>query len=235
VAPIFEKQNGALIGTTISFFDTTAYKRLEGDLHQANQELEVAYEELQSTNEELETTNEELQSTVEELETTNEELQSTNEELETMNEELQSTNEELETINEELQKRGEELNQVNAFLESILISLQTAVVVINREMRVHVWNPRAEEMWGLRSAEVQGEYFANLDFGLPIPALLPAIRACIAGDTPFHQETMEATNRRGRPIVCRIVSTPLQGEDGMTHGAILLMETVTQNEVESTQ
>ena len=69
------------------------------------QELETAYEELQSTNEELETTNEELQSTIEELETTNEELQSTNEELETMNEELQSTNEELQTINDELRER----------------------------------------------------------------------------------------------------------------------------------
>jgi chromosome segregation ATPase len=69
--------------------------RLRRSCALANQELETAYEELQSTNEELETTNEELQSTVEELETTNEELQSTNEELETMNEELQSTNEEL--------------------------------------------------------------------------------------------------------------------------------------------
>src|SRR5207253_325776 len=55
----------------------------------SHEELETAYEKLQSTNEELETTNEELQSTIEELETTNEELQSTNEELETMNEELQ--------------------------------------------------------------------------------------------------------------------------------------------------
>ena len=81
----------------------------------SKQELETAYEELQSTNEELETTNEELQSTVEELETTNEELQSTNEELETMNEELQSSNEELQTMNDELRSRGIELEQLEQF------------------------------------------------------------------------------------------------------------------------
>ena len=97
-----------------------------GGARAGNQELETAYEELQSTNEELETTNEELQSTVEELETTNEELQSTNEELETMNEELQSTNEELQTINDELRERGDELDAANAFLESILTSLGAA-------------------------------------------------------------------------------------------------------------
>ena len=114
----------------------------------SKQELETAYEELQSTNEELETTNEELQSTVEELETTNEELQSTNEELETMNEELQSTNEELQTMNDELRNRSTELNSTNAFLEAVFTSLRSAVVVLDREMRVQVWNAGAHEPVG---------------------------------------------------------------------------------------
>src|SRR5205823_13207700 len=91
-----------LLGIAISLADASRAQELQVQLNRSKQDLETAYEELQSTNEELETTNEELQTTVEELETTNEELQSTNEELETMNEELQSTNEELQTINEEL-------------------------------------------------------------------------------------------------------------------------------------
>ena len=106
--------SGTLSGVSITFTDVTRYRALQVELLRARQELETAYEELQSTVEELETTNEELQSTNEELETLNEELQSTNEELETMNEELQSTNEELETINEELRVRTTELNQINA-------------------------------------------------------------------------------------------------------------------------
>jgi two-component system CheB/CheR fusion protein len=107
------------IGVTIVYSDVSAQRKLREDVTRQHQELEAAYEEVQSTSEELETTNEELQSTVEELETTNEELQSTNEELETMNEELQSANEELETINEELRNRSLELNRANSFLESV--------------------------------------------------------------------------------------------------------------------
>jgi len=67
---------------------------------------------------------------VEELETTNEEFQSTNEELETTNQELHSTNEELETINNELRDRSTKVTELNQFLESILGSLQSAVVVL---------------------------------------------------------------------------------------------------------
>lgn len=63
--------NGVYLGVSITFTDVSLYKRLQDELQQSHQELEMAYEELQSTNEELETTNEELQSTVEELETTN--------------------------------------------------------------------------------------------------------------------------------------------------------------------
>jgi two-component system, chemotaxis family, CheB/CheR fusion protein len=89
-------------GVTVMFIDATLSTRLQLEVKRHREELDTAYEELQSTNEELETTNEELQSSIEELETTNEELQSTNEELETTNEELQSGNEELETMNEEM-------------------------------------------------------------------------------------------------------------------------------------
>src|SRR5262245_26350526 len=155
--------NGGLVGTKISFVDVTRYRRLQEELQTSKHELETAYEELQSSNEELETTNEELQSSNEELETTNEELQSTNEELETMNEELQSTNEELETSSTELRQRSEDLNHVNALLKSILGGLRAAVAVVDRDLRVMLWNERAEDLWGLRADEVQGRHFLNLD------------------------------------------------------------------------
>src|SRR5262249_25967158 len=124
IAPL-NGQNSRPAGVSVAFVDTSRVQELQAALNRSKQDLETAYEELQSTNEELETTNEELQSTVEELETTNEELQSTNEELETMNEELQSTNEELQTMNEELRERGEDLNRANSFFESILAGVRS--------------------------------------------------------------------------------------------------------------
>ncbi len=211
-------------GVSVTFVEVTRHKQLQQQIEEARAELETAYQELQSTNEELETTNEELHSTVEELETTNEELQSTNEELETMNEELQSTNEELQTINDELRLRSDELNGVNAFLESVFASLRAGVAVVDRELNVLVWNARAEDLWGLRAEEVTGRSFVGLDIGLPVARLVPALRASLAGDQEVGEVVVDAVNRRGRRIVCRVTSTPLVGRtDEGPRGAIVLM------------
>jgi two-component system CheB/CheR fusion protein len=220
--PLVE-DNGGFAGVSIRFEDVTPVRRLQSELVQSKQELETAYEELQATNEELETTNEELQSTVEELETTNEELQSTNEELETMNEELQSTNEELQTMNDELRNRSTELNSTNAFLEAVFSSLRHAVVVLDRDMRVQVWNPEASDLWGLRPDEVHGVYFFGLDIGLPVTELHQPTLDILNASADRREVSVNATNRKGRPLICRVSVTPLRNTDAIT-GAILLME-----------
>jgi two-component system CheB/CheR fusion protein len=214
---------GSPLGASMTFIDTTAAKRLADEHARAARELEMANEELQSTNEELETTNEELQSTVEELETTSEELQSTNEELETMNEELQSTNEELETVNEELRRRGEELKRVNTFLEAILGSLRGGVAVVDLDFLILVWNQNAENLWGLRADEVRGRNLLNLDIGLPVERLKSSLRSCLSGEAAYQELALEATNRRGKSILCRVTCTPMTDGDGIS-GVIVVMD-----------
>ena len=218
---------GATHGVAITFIDVTLSRRLQDELEHSNRDLETAYEELQSTNEELETTNEELQSTIEELETTNEELQSTNEELETMNAELHSTNEELQTINDELRMRTGELDEVNDFLESMLISQRGGLVVIDRDMRISVWNDQSAELWGLRPDEAPGQHFLNLDIGLPVEELRHPIKAVLTGDMAIDRVELAATNRRGKDFRCQVVLTPLVNRDRDIRGAILLMEEFT--------
>jgi two-component system, chemotaxis family, CheB/CheR fusion protein len=216
--------DGSLLGVSVIFYDVTPHRQLQAELEKSRQELETAYEELQSTNEELETTNEELQSTVEELETTNEELQSTNEELETMNEELQSGNEELQTINDELRERTDELNRAKGFLESILASLHVAAVVVDPNFNILTWNAEASDLWGLRDDEVQGQSLFSLDIGLPVGELRNALLIILSGKSKFEEIVLEAVNRRGRTIQCRVTCTPLIGEAQAIQGAILLME-----------
>jgi two-component system, chemotaxis family, CheB/CheR fusion protein len=225
VNPLRDPGQNGVFGVSLTFSNVTAPRRLRDKVQQANAELENAYEELRSANEELETTNEELQSANEELETTNEELQSTNEELETINEELQSANEELQTMNEELRQRSDELNEVNTFLESILASFGGAVVVLDRDLMVLVWNEMAEELWGLRPKEVKDRHFLNLDIGLPVEQLAQPIRQCMNGDeTP--SVTVDAVNRRGKSIQCHVACTPLRDTNNGTRGVLLLMEEV---------
>ena len=223
VTPLVDDTQAAL-GVGITFVDVTPYSRLSDELQRTREEIQTANEELQSSNEELETTNEELQSSNEELETTNEELQSTNEELETMNEELQSTNEELQTVNEELRTRTEEMNQLNGFFESVLTSMRAAAVVVNQNLNVLVWNRRAEDLWGLRADEVQGRALLNLDIGLPVAQLRDVVRPCLAGELDHQEIVLDAVNRRGKKIKCRITCSPLVSPAKKREGAILLME-----------
>jgi two-component system, chemotaxis family, CheB/CheR fusion protein len=225
INPLIDADNG-LLGVSIAFFDVTATRALLDKVVQTNSQLEAAYEELQSTNEELETTNEELQSTVEELETTNEELQSTNEELETMNEELQSTNDELHTINGALHERSVELDNAQTFLDSLVNSLPLGIVVVDREMRVAVWNRGSEQLWGLRADETAGEIFTSLDMGLPLDTVLPLIGNAFVDPETFGQTVVDAINRRGRPARVRVTCTSFRATDGTVGGGLLLMEVV---------
>lgn len=200
------------VGVSIIFSDETRYNQLQRELQHFNQELETAYKELQTTNEELETTNEELQTT--------------NEELEAMNEELQSSNEELQHTNEELRDRTNELDRINGFSESILTSLRVGLVVLDARFSIQVWNKKAEDLWGLRADEVQGHLFFDLDIGLPLNDLLTRIRAWQTQTDDEHEIVLDAINRRGRSIRCRVLCTPLI--IGNQHeGVILLMEELT--------
>jgi two-component system, chemotaxis family, CheB/CheR fusion protein len=214
------------LGVTISFKDITALTLLADAHEQRKRELEDAHEELQSTNEELETTNEELQSTNEELETTNEELQSTNEELETMNEELQSTNDELESLNREGTVRAGDLDKANLFLEGILTSLGVGVAVLDAERRVQLWNEDATELWGVRAEEAIGKAFGELDIGLPVRDLEAALVAALQLGGRTESIEVNAVNRRGKAISCRVrvLSLVVPGRVGREAvGAILLM------------
>ena len=145
-----------------------------------------------------------------------------------MNEELQSTNEELYAVNDEVNRRSEEINQLNALLESVFASLRGAVVVIDPAMHVLVWSHRAEDLWGLRPEEVEGGHFLNLDIGLPVDQLRPLIKLALSDGKAPQTTTVDARNRRGREIRCRVTSTQLRAPgDEHPRGVILLIEDVT--------
>ena len=214
-APLID-DDGSLVGIVINYVDITHASQLRSELERLGQEL-------QSHKEELETTNEELQSTVEELETTNEELQSTNEELETLNEELESTNAELNSINTDLQLRTREVERLNTLLLAVTGNIEVGAAVLDGGMRVQLWNERAADLWGVRSDEVVGNSFFNLDIGLPAEQLRALIRAG-AGGRPLHDElVVKATTRKGREIRCRVIAHAI-GDGDRPAGVVLVME-----------
>jgi two-component system CheB/CheR fusion protein len=224
--------SGQILGISVTLTDVTRFRQLQLEVEAANRQLETAYEELQSTNEELETTNEELQSTVEELETTNEELQSTNEELETMNEELQSANDELQITNDQLRDRTVAISELNDFMQTMLGSLDAAVVVIDPELRIQVWTRQAEELWGLREEETVGQQLLSLDSGLPIDPITPWLRSVVSGEEiGVYGQHVQAVNRRGRTVDLRVTVTAMVAGDRRITGALIMFEELSEEDV----
>ncbi|HMF11265.1 MAG TPA: PAS domain-containing protein, partial [Gemmataceae bacterium] len=127
-----------------------------------------------------------------------------------------------ETINGELRQRTAELDSSNTFLQSILSSLLSGVVVVDRKLAVVIWNYRSEDLWGLRTDEVQGKQFLDLDIGLPVRRLEEPIRDVLNG-TKIREVILEARNRRGKDIQCHVACTPLHDSNMQGQGVVLLM------------
>src|SRR5437899_1292739 len=190
-APLID-DDGSLVGIVINYVDITHASQLRSELERLGQEL---------------------QSHKEELETTNEELQSTNEELETLNEELESTNAELNSINTDLQLRTREVERLNTLLLAVTGNIEVGAAVLDGGMRVQLWNERAADLWGVRSEEVIGHAFFNLDIRLPADELRGLVRAGAGGRPPHDELVVKATTRKGREIRCRVIAHAIGNGD----------------------
>ncbi|MFL5408634.1 MAG: CheR family methyltransferase [Myxococcales bacterium] len=214
--------------------DVTTFREMEVEARRATDERQASFEELQtlteemqSSNEELETTNEELQSANEELQTTNEELQSTNEELETTNEELQSTNAELDATNRELAHRTEEMNKLAFYQRTILRSLSAAVVVLDPQGRINMWNLAAERLLGLAEGEALGQVLWTLAIpAIPRP-VLGRVRKSLAQNLANRTEEVEYELPSGGTGTAMVAAVPiLDGGAGL--GSVLIFEDTTR-------
>jgi two-component system CheB/CheR fusion protein len=105
-----------------------------------------------------------------------------------------------------------------------------AVVVLDRNLTVQVWNAQSVDLWGLRSEEAEGEGLLSLDLGLPVDQLAAPLREVLRNGGSREELVLDATNRRGRTIVCRVVALPLSVDGHDVSGAILLMEEIRESE-----
>lgn len=191
--------------------------------HYQNYMIETFKRELRNSIEQLQLKNQELQHKKEELFAAHQELQTITEELHATNQELETSQDELLIDNKQLHQHKDALCQANGLLETILASLQIAVVVVDRDLHIQLWNHQAEDLWGLRSEEVKASNFMHLDIGLPVEQLRQRICLCLAGKAQDRQVTLEAINRCGRKIKCKVTLSPLMAKTEI-YGVILLIE-----------
>lgn len=135
--------------------------KLETELRETKERLNVTIEEMETSYEELKAANEELQSM-------NEESQSTNEELETSKEEMQSINEELATVNSELQIKIDELTRANDDMRNLFNSTEIATIFLDKELNIRNFTPEASILIKIRKSDVGrpiSDIVTNIKYG----------------------------------------------------------------------
>jgi two-component system, chemotaxis family, CheB/CheR fusion protein len=188
-----------------------------GELDQLQRELETTRSYLQAAIQELETANEELQSANEEVLSSNEELQSTNEELDTAKEELQSTNEELNTLNAELHSRNDELSRLNSDLVNLLSSVQMALIMVDRDLRIRRFTPTAEKLFNLIPTDV-GRPMRHIKSNILCPDLERLVEETI---DKIELVEREVRDQEGANYLLRV--RPYCSLDNRIEGAVIVL------------
>jgi two-component system CheB/CheR fusion protein len=97
------------------------------------------------------------------------------------------------------------------------------VAVLDPDLRVLVWNHGFEDLWGIREAEAQGQHFLNLDIGLPVDQVRPALQEAMSDGNGSQSTVLQATNRRGKTLTYRVTCSPLVGNDKTVSGVIVVV------------
>src|SRR5437016_9205051 len=181
------------------------------------QELVATKRYLHSLVEDKEASNEELQAANEEILSSNEELQSTNEELQTAKEELESTNEELHTVNEELHNRNFELTEANTDLVNLLSSVNIAMVMLGRDLRIRRVTPGGGQRFGFLLTDV-GRPITNIRPNFDVPDLEQMILEVI---NTVSVKEREVQDREGHWYSLRIL--PYKTLEDAVEGAVLTL------------
>jgi two-component system CheB/CheR fusion protein len=100
------------------------------------------------------------------------------------------------------------------------------VIVLTEELRVRVWSPGAQDLWGLRPEEADARDFLSLDIGLPTAEITPWLCRVLTGAAKSSTSTIDlsALNRRGKTVELRVAASPMRSEEGGVSGLILVID-----------
>lgn len=133
-------------------------------------------------------------------------------------------NDELQGANEQLRTRSAEVTELNDFMESILSSMKSAVIVLDRQLTVQTWNKNAHDLWGVRSEEAVGTHLLSLDIGLPTEAIKPLLFKVLADPGQTEHLSTDAVNRRGRNVRLNVTVAALVSPESGPSGVLLVMD-----------
>jgi len=190
-------------------------RRLKEERAKTHEHLEILFREKAALDEALRSADQGDLSTNEKLRSANEKLEAAWEELRAHNEEV--VNEELHALNERAQDRNAGLARLNADLIDILCSVQTPILMLDRNRCIRRFTPAAERLLHLLPSDV-GRPLGDMRLGLSISDLDELISAAI---DEGRQAARELRGGDGRWYVMRTL--PYQTNQGQLDGVLIAL------------
>jgi diguanylate cyclase (GGDEF)-like protein/PAS domain S-box-containing protein len=122
----------------------------------------------------------------------------------------------------ELHRRRQQVDEARAWLDASVSMSPAAIVVMDREWRVQLWNPAAERMFGLRESEVRGTVAPHIPVERRDAFAELVDRMILGGETLVeHEETR--VGRDGQTQEVSVASSVMFDENGEVTGLMGLI------------
>ncbi|MEP6923757.1 MAG: ATP-binding protein [Pyrinomonadaceae bacterium] len=129
---------------------------------------------------------------------------------------------------EEQKRRAEELALLKEFNESIVESVNVALLAVDSEGKITRCNTTAEDLFGLNREDAIGQHVEDLfaaDFAETLAQMLGKTRWNL--DDVRHAYKIHAATKDNVSFVLNVAVAPLRSPEGTRTGAILVLEDVT--------
>lgn len=147
--------------------------------------------------------------------------------------ELASANDRLQAEIGERERIADDLRQSTEMFKELIAASPNAVIALDIDRTVRIWNRGAEEIFGYTADEVIGQ---------PYPLVPEEHREEfdryfeeVIGGRRVHGIEVIRQHKDGRPIDIRFSGAPIRGADGQPGGAVYSLDDVTQDKVVARQ
>ena len=134
-----------------------------------------------------------------------------------------------EGLEQAVQERTRELEDAHGFLNTVLdSSTEYAIIALNADARILLFNHGAELMFGYKSAEVLGRAPGEMIAGTFIPGSRPFLEwARRAEGLGRHQEEVELRRADDARFVASVTMTPIRAANGAVVGYLSVIKDLT--------
>jgi len=127
----------------------------------------------------------------------------------------------------ELRVKADEVERMREFSENILESLTDGLLVVDVADRVVRWNPRLEELSGIRRTGAVGRPIDQLFDAAFVETLRHARRDAPDGTTLYRLSLDVGPGDARRRLLANVATAPLRTPSGTTGGTIVVIEDIT--------